>query len=152
MKFKQVLENIEGKWLGEYRFDVGYPVELQVKHVSFTMELTDLNGIIAGTWTDDHTKHFNTSPAIIKGSFGNNKIEFIKTYPCRIGFDKDFKTVINPEAPGQTTQFSGKLRKSLFSNEYYFKGDSATTVEFTDKMGRRRTHRFVIIWKMKKQQ
>ena len=145
------MDTIEGIWVGHLKLDKGYPLEMQTKYVSFEMEISDQNGFIQGICADDHTRYLNIAPATIVGTFKNNTISFVKTYPYLLAIDKTNKTVIVPDMPPAAVQYTGRLRKKLFSSGYFFKGTCSFSVPYVDKKGVERSHTLWSTWTMKKQ-
>jgi hypothetical protein len=146
------INSIEGKWTGHFKYDQGFPFHIQTRYVYFTIELFDKNGVITGTCTDDHTQHLKIDPATISGTYKDNSIVFIKKYPCFFTLDKNNQMVILHDRPAQDVEFFGRLKKRLFSSEYYFQGKSKATVKYTNKMGIEKNHDFWTTWSMKKLQ
>ena len=142
--------SIEGKWKGDFRYDQGYPLALQARYVSFTMDLWTKNGMIFGICIDDHTKKLNIEPASIVGTFSRNIFKFTKTYPYLLAINENDKPTIVPARAPVPVQYRGRVRKRLFSSEYYCKGKASFTVSYLTKMGFEKSHTFWSVWSMKK--
>ena len=141
---------IEGKWVGHLKYDQGYPLELQAKYVSFEMNIF-LDGInINGTWIDEHTIHHHLDPSTFEGTFVDDIIHFTKTRSHDIVFDPVKKKLGITNEAGIPVLYSGRLRKKIFSAQYYFKGKCCFTLNYTDKAGNAKSHDFKGLWSMKR--
>lgn len=146
------LENLTGKWLGQYTYGESYGGDMAGKSIPFVIEIQDRGHKISGLCIDDETKHLINEPATIEGSFDNNYISFIKKYPCRIITDHNLEIKAESKAPSFQIHYTGTLHKRLFSKNYIFRGQWELTCPFQDEMGEVFYHTFEGSWSMKLEQ
>ena len=52
----------------------------------------------------------------VKGSIKENRIQFVKTYPCVYEIDENFKTIIDYSKKGHQVRYDGKKQKKTKIN------------------------------------
>ncbi len=108
-----------GKWRGEHTYGTGYPETMLGTSLPFQLEMTEQNGTIKGTATDDEEgKRVFTEPAIIKGSIEKDFIRFTKKYPYFCEIDEQGNARRVEDKPPLEIQYSGHFKDGTFSGEW----------------------------------
>ena len=141
---------IQGKWIGNYSYGHGYPEEIRKKIFPFLLEIWSDGDIIRGTSTDDITKEFFNQPAKIEGTFENDEIAFLLTYPCLVLLDKENKIFIEKDKPSLGILYTGILKKGFILSGLSFKGEWDISKSFIDENKIARYSTYMGYWEMKR--
>lgn len=143
------MELITGQWIGEYTYGDSYTEELRGKSVKFSMDLFSDGEVVRGTCIDEETKELFSKPAKIEGTFKHDTILFYKSYPEAKGL-VGASRLIAEEYNRTSIQYTGILKKKLFTRTLYFEGTWEISGSFLDEEGVARYYTFDGTWKMKK--
>jgi len=127
--------SISGKWSGVYIYGAGYEEDLRGKRVRFTVELFEDEQLVRGSCIDAETEHILTGKSKIEGTFENGLLVFYKTYPFTFDFAENDVAYIVEHVSSPSIQYTGLLRRSLFSRSHYFKGDWEIHGSYLDDNG-----------------
>lgn len=116
-------------WTGEYTYVEGYPEELKGKSVVFKLIISNTEGEIIGTCTDDEADKVFTEPATIKGFIDNNIISFIKKYPYHWETDEDGNSIVFENTPSVEIHYYGNFQNGRFSGDWDMSMDVMTEDE-----------------------
>lgn len=118
------LQLLKGNWQGEYMYGDGYgPVQGHVCKFFLSIEETEDSIFFKGICldiADSSMASDNTSTrslqSTIQGSFENGHIAFVKEYPFRVAFTRNWKRSINEKKKGHTVNYTGNYNAS--KNEF----------------------------------
>ena len=142
--------NLTGKWIGQYTYGEGYSPEMKGESEPFEIDIVDNDGNLTGPCIDNVVKAKPGNESYINGFLRGRQIEFKKRY--RYHLDVDGKDMENE--PGQKSDgvdYTGRLKKTLFSRRYYFKGKWSITIEYLDENNNKAIFTCMGKWKMTKE-
>ncbi len=116
-------------WNGQYTYGVGYPEALKGTSVAFRLLMTEDNGAISGTCTDDEGDKVFTEPATFIGFIDNDIISFIKKYPSYWETDEKGNLHLYNDIPPVDIHYYGNYLNEVFS------GDWEMEYELQDQQG-----------------
>ena len=122
--------NLTGRWEGIYTYGKGYSARLIGKSEPFQFEITDKNGDISGTCVDNVVNAKDGNEAHIQGVFNGSKLFFKKKYKYHLGFDKSGSLVIIDNLKHNGIDYTGKLRRGIFSRKVSFRGEWSLVHKF----------------------
>jgi hypothetical protein len=137
--------NIEGEWTGYFQYGRNYPVDYIGKMVAFVIHISMESGLIKGTCLDSLAAEFCGVPAIIEGEYSKNRIQFEKTYSSLLFIDENNINRSASEKSSCPVHYRGELKKTLFSDSFYFTGEWTIEWELPDT---KQTYTFDGTWFM----
>lgn len=144
------MDTITGEWTGKYIYGDSYEEELRGRSVPFFMKLFFDGEFIKGTCIDEETNGIFSEPAKIEGTFENNTILYYKSYPDPQGLVGPSLLIAKEYNSTTSIQYTGVLKKKLFSRTRYFEGTWEIHGSFLDKDGIARYYTLDGTWKMEK--
>lgn len=142
--------NLTGRWKGKYTYGEGYPHRYIGRSEPFEFDITDQNGTISGTCIDQVVEAKEGNESYIIGTFSENQITFKKRYKFHFSTDESGSHFIDKNMEQDGVDYTGKLRKTIFTRKTYFSGEWSITSQYKDAQNRMQTIVGKGTWKMKK--
>ncbi len=98
-------------WKGFFTYQDGYELIDQYIEVAFTMELTFNDNSFTGISTDSESENVFDKPATVKGFIDENKISFVKNYPCSYYKDENGKIILDRDSKHPDIHYLGFFDK-----------------------------------------
>jgi len=141
--------NLTGHWIGKYTYGKGYSPHLAGRSEPFEFHLIDTGGSVSGSCIDNIVKAVNGNESYIVGTFTGKVISFKKRYKFHTATNEKGNLIILPETKSNGIDYTGILRKKMFTKKIYFVGKWSITMQLKDYTGQLQTFTATGTWKMK---
>jgi len=142
------LEYLEGTWEGFYTYGPDYPEHFQSIKEDFTLKLTVKEGVIHGTFVDSYTKKYFDEPATVEGTLTDQTLSLVKRYPYFLGMNENDEVFVDKSMPSHEIHFIGRVKRKLFSNDFFVEGTWDISGSFRDAHGNARYYTDDGEWEM----
>jgi len=99
-------------WKGFFTYYEGYEPFKKCIQVDFDMQISFDEDSFTGICSDSESKHIFEKPADVKGFIDEEKISFIKNYPCLYYKDEDGKIMLDRELKHPEIHYLGYFNEN----------------------------------------
>ena len=99
--------NHQQTWKGFFAYLEGFEAIDEYTTVEFTMEVTFNGNSFTGTATDTESENVFKEPALVKGFIEDDKISFVKNYPCYYYKDENGKIALDESLSHPNIEYLG---------------------------------------------
>lgn len=110
--------NINGTWEGEYIYGDDYLDGIKDKAIKFTVQLTTNGSEIAGSFTDEESRHIFPEGGVLAGMTENNYISLTKQYPHGWEFNEAGEMVLHPDSASHYIVYEGFFTGDKFEGSW----------------------------------